>query len=159
MNRILATFMLLALVWGATACGSEDAAIYMAEARSVHQRAERALASDDHAGATDEWRAFLDVPVPQSVNGDDARVVRQDVSYRLANLALDRGDTDAAIRWAEQGLNEGLAEDVFTANLYVVRGAARQAAGRDIDAASDYHEALLINDALLQRLLGAGDSE
>lgn len=159
MTRLLTNAMLLALVWGAVACGGEDAAIYMAEARSAHQRAESMLEAEDFETASKELELFLEVPVPQSVNEDDARVVRQDVFYRLAGIALDRDDPIGAQNWAEQGLNEGLAEDVFTANLYVVRGAAREALDRDVDAAADYHEALLINDALLQRLLGDGDDE
>lgn len=159
MTRLLTTFMLLALAWGAIACGGEDAAIYMAEARSAHQRAERALEREDLDGATNELETFLQLPTPQSVNEDDARIVRQDVFYRLAGIALDRDQASVAQDWADRGLNEGLAEDVFTANLYVVRGAAREALDRDIEAAADYHEALLINDALLQRLLGAGDDE
>ncbi len=159
MKSIVLNLLVAALVWGALACGNEDAAAYMAEARSAHARFERELTNERPDQASQSLEAFLELPVPESVNEDDARVVRHDMYYRLSDLALDRDNAQGAREWADRGLNEAVHEDVFTANLYVARGAAREALGEDVEAASDYHEALLINDALLQALLGEGDTE
>lgn len=151
MKNVLTAMSFVALLWGGVGCGSEEAAAYMADARAAHVEFER-------DAVPEVLERFLALPVPEDVNEDDARVVRHDMYYRLSEHALNADDAERAHEWATRGLDEGTSQDVFTANLYVVRGAAREALGRDIDAASDYHEALLINDALLQQLL-EGDHE
>ena len=104
-------------------------------------------------------QAFLDRPVPQGIHRDDARVLRHDAAYRLSRLALGRGEPEAAERIATAALEEGRAEDVFTANLLVARGQALEALGRPVRATLDYHDALLINEALLEAALREPDED
>ena len=91
--------------------------------------------------------------------GEDARVVRQDLAYRLASIALEDERAEDARSYADRGLALGAATDVFTANLYVVRGQARETLGDAVGAAGDYHEALIVNEALLDRVLDPSPEE
>jgi hypothetical protein len=78
---------------------------------------------------------------------------RKDTYYRLARLDLDAQDLPQALRHCDAGLQLGAAADVFTANLYVLRGTIRQELGQKLDAAEDFHRALLINEKLLNQAL------
>jgi hypothetical protein len=64
----------------------------------------------------------------------------------------------SAWRRARRGLSLGKALDVFTANLWLVRGEALEALGRDSEAAASYYAALEIDNALLQGVLGLRDA-
>lgn len=153
MNRrsalALATFTLVgALTVGG--CSDDGASAWLAEARAAHALADAARQPRVAEVALAE--AFARA-VPSGVTAEDARVVRQDLAYRAASIALADERPEDAHRHADRGLALGAATDVFTANLYVVRGQAREALGDTIGAASDYHEALLVNERLLDRLL------
>ena len=154
MSKLLHGAVAIALAMLCVAgCGSDRAAQWVEQVESAHAAADAALED----GKTDRAREVLEQAfrrtVPPSVQETDARVVRQDLAYRLAELELGAGRAEAAEEHASRGLGLGKAEDVFTANLYIARGRAREALGRDIEAAEDYHEALKINDALLRRTL------
>lgn len=140
---------------------AEDAAPadWMGEARAAHARADEALEREDRGAAREALEAFFEAEVPGRVAKEDARVVRQDVAFRLSRLALEAGEADAALRWADEGLNEGRGGDVFTANLLVARGRALEAKGEAVEAAAAYHDALRINDALLDALFEEDDAE
>ena len=149
------------------ACTNEAATDWMAQARAAHAATD--ANSEDGRRAL---QAFLLAPVPSSLRPDDARVVRQDAAYRLARLWLadglqsgsafeaGAGPTSAAAKAmavVEKALSEGRGDDVFTANLLVARGQAHEALGEPVEAAADYHDALLINEKLLELALGADD--
>ena len=117
----------------------------------------RADSAAAEAGDRDEAIAALERlvarEVPDDVAAEDARVVLQDAYARLAALYLEAGDAGAARREADRGLALGEVDDVFTANLLVARGRADEALGRDQEAARDYHRAIRVHEALLDRAL------
>ena len=139
----------------ASACG--DGRAWMEANAADSAAAERALAACDLDEAALRLRAIAEREVPGEVAEDDARVVRQDAYERWARVEMARGDLDAAAERAARGLALGEREDVFTANLLTTRGRIAEARGRDRDAARDYHRALRIEEALLDRALGGTD--
>ena len=146
MTAVLRLVLLLSVLVLAAGCGEAATATWLESARSADDRASR--------------EAFLDEGVPPGMQPDDARVVRHDVAYQLARELLDGGDAEGAVEIATEALNEGRADDVFTANLFVVRGQALEALGEPVRATLDYHEALMINETLLEAALAAeGDEE
>ena len=130
-----------------------EARDWLAGMERAHGEADEALAAGDAARAREVLRGAFDTAVPASMAPEDARIVRQDLAFRLGELDLDAGEAAAAVEWADRGLALGQAEDVFTANLLIVRGRAREAQGGDREAIEDYFRALEINEALLRRTL------
>ena len=130
-------------------CGDE-ARSWIAEVRADSEAAETAEGTE----AIVALERLLAREVPDDVAEEDARVVRQDAHERLAQLLLERGDPERARREVEEGLALGERDDVFTANLLTLRGRIFEAQGRDHEAARDYHRALRIHEALLDRALG-----
>lgn len=133
---------------------TDDGVVWVDETREASQRADVLLQRGDRAGARRELRAIVEMEKPESIATADRRIVVQDATFRLAELDLADGRAQDAIRWADRGLATGRAEDVFTANLLVVRGRAREALGNDREAADDFYRALRINEVLLRRALG-----
>lgn len=131
--------------------GSED---WVTQAESAHQVADERIGQGDIDGARHALRSATESPVPKSTNREDARVVRQDLYYRLAALELAQNKPDDALRWASAGLDLGKGSDVFTANLHIARGKALERRGDASGASRDYHDALLITEVLLDRSLG-----
>ena len=127
------------------ACGESDEARWLAQAEAAH------TAADD--GDVGGLESFVAAAVPSKVDSEDARVVLQDSYYRLGWAALRSDEPAEAITWVNHGLQLGNRHDLFAANLFTVRGEAREALGQAVEAASDYHEALVINDRLLQEAL------
>jgi hypothetical protein len=134
--------------------GAED---WVTQAESAHQVADERLGQGDVQGARNALRTATESKVPKSANPDDARVVRQDLYYRLAALELSQDKPNDAERWATLGLDIGRGTDVFTANLYIARGKALEKRGDASSASRDYHAALLITESLLDRSLGKGN--
>ncbi len=135
--------------------GCEDrAASWVEGAMEANAAADQAIITEDWDEARRILRAAVDRPVPDSLAEDDARVVRQDLLYRLSGVELAAGDPVAAADRADEGLNLGRADDVFTANLLVARAQAREALDRPREAAGDYFDALEINEELLDEALG-----
>lgn len=156
MRRLPRALLVLALVLlGAIVAGCDDGAgRWVERAAADSAAAEQALDRGDAEAARRHLRALVNRAVPSDVAERDARVVRQDAYDRLARLALAAGDVAQARRQVEAGLALGEGDDVFTANLLTTRGRVHEAAGRDLEAARDYHRALEINDTLLDRALG-----
>jgi hypothetical protein len=125
-----------------------------AELVGRHARADRLLDAGDIAGGTRELRALWDVlHQPQAQAFPDRRQATQDVAFRLAGLGLEGGDLPGALAYCDDGLRMGRSDDVFTANLLVMRGTIRQDLGQSAAAADDFHQALLINEKLLKQTL------
>jgi hypothetical protein len=148
--------LVFALALGASACGRAPREVtatddpWLAEAAARHRAADALLDRGDTAGARRELSWLFTNADPGG--SDDQRRVLQDTCYRLARLDLDAGDARAALAGAERGLGLGRpADDLFVANLLLVRGAAHEALGDARAAADDYHRALVINDELLHR--------
>src|SRR5512138_2616662 len=96
------------------------------EVLADHATVDRLLEKGDAKGA----RACLEEMALRLAHRQpaDAGLVaaRKDTYYRLARLDLDAQELPAALRHCEAGLQLGSADDVFTANLYVLRGTIRQ---------------------------------
>lgn len=131
--------------------GCDDGArSWIADVRADSEAAE----AGDRGEAIEALERLLAREVPDGVAQEDARVVRQDAHERLAQLLLEAGDLERARRVVERGLLLGERDDVFTANLLTLRGRIFEAQGRDHEAAREYHRALRIHEALLDRALG-----
>lgn len=153
MKRLSVACFLLFLV--ASACSARHAPEdWVTDAESAHRVADERLGLGDPDGARSALRSALESKVPKSMNPADARVVRQDLYYRLAALELSENRPEDAVRWATAGLGLGEANDVFTANLHIARGKALERRGDASGASRDYHDALLITEALLDKSLG-----
>jgi hypothetical protein len=122
---------------------------WITEAARRHGRADERLAAGDRPAARAELLAVVAASVPTDVSQEDSRGVLQDTYFRLAKLDLDARDPRAAVADADLGLSYGKPADLFVANLLIVRGAAHEALGNGAAAATDYHQALVINDRLL----------
>jgi hypothetical protein len=147
---------MVAMVW-TTSCGGgadDERAAWIDTMREASESADRALARRDLARAEHALLDALGRDVPAGVTRDDRRIVRADLHFRLAELELSRGDVLAAEEVADRALREGRARDLFTANLLIVRGRAREARGDDPGAAEDFCEALRISEELMQSALG-----
>lgn len=141
-------------------CARPAAPTYVQEARQQHEETDLALEEGRLDDARHRLRPLVEQPAPSYVTAADARVLRLDAAYRLAEIELRASDPEAALRWAERGLLQERRRDFFVANLQIARGKALDALGRDVEAASAFHEALVINDELLQAtLMGLQDGE
>jgi hypothetical protein len=127
---------------------------WIESSEASHREADRLAASGDPSGAADALRRAATRPAPAGMSAEDARVVRQDLYYRLAMGELGASRAHEAVQAATDGLALGQRRDVFTANLLVVRGQAYEAIGDRKNASVDYHEALVVNEALLDTALG-----
>jgi tetratricopeptide (TPR) repeat protein len=137
-----------------SACAREAAPVaWLERVRTASDTAEASLRVGDRAAARGKLLSLLESPPPAGLDEDDARSIRQDVCFRLAAIELADGKPAAALAFAERGLSFGRAEDLFGANLHIARGRALEALGADAEAAAAYHEALKINEKLLEQAL------
>jgi tetratricopeptide (TPR) repeat protein len=130
---------------------------WLESAAAANRRADTLIVDGDLDGAAQALEAALRQEPPGSVDSADARMVRQDLGYRLAELSLRRGAPADALDHADRGIALGKERDLFTANLLVVKGQSLEALGRETDAAEVYFEALEINEALLRQTLAGQD--
>lgn len=136
--------------------GSPEAARWLEQQRAASTRADEALAEGNPERARTLLEQSLKQAPPPSLHENDARIVRQDIYYRLATMDLADKNPKGALAWADRGLALGRADDVFTANLLIARGRSHEALGDARAAGHDYYEALKITDRLLQDAL-SGD--
>jgi hypothetical protein len=154
LTRLLAGLVLVGLLaLGCSRYPAHGDSPWLDDASSRHARADEQLASGDVPAARDTLRSIVHGRAPADISDDDRRVVLQDTYFRLAKLDLDGGDPRGALANADHGLGVGRADDLFVANLLVVRGAAHEALGESPAAVEDYHQALVINDRLLAQTL------
>lgn len=151
----LALLGVLAVVGCARARRAGDSR-WIAEAEHRHAVADQELQGGNVRAARDALRGLVDAPAPGDVPAPDRRSILQDTYFRLAEIDLGARNPRAALASAERGLALGRADDLFVANLLVVRGAAHEALDDGAAAAADYHEALVINDKLLADSLRGG---
>jgi hypothetical protein len=144
---------LFALFVLASCSAKDDAGDFFSRAESANVKADQRLSSGDGAGARAVLRDAAQAKVPAGARTGDARAVRQDLLYRLASLELGASRAKEAEAAATQGLELGRSKDVFTSNLLIVRGRALEQLGDPRGASRDYHDALLVTEALLDRSL------
>lgn len=136
--------------------GAASPSSWVEGAARANRTADQAIARNDLDAARTALTQALGAEVPRGVSPEDARVVRMDLLFRLSDVELRDGNAARAADRADEGLNLGAHDDVFTANLLVARGKAREALGREREAAGDYFDALEINEKLLEGALGQG---
>ena len=144
--------MLCLALCSALGLGCSDNA-WVGEVRSAQESAEQAATQGNYREAIQRLRPLADGELTERARGEDARALRQDAFYQLARWSMSNEDAAGALVFADAGLALG-GRDVFVANLWVARGQAHEALGQATRAAADYHEALLINETLLDAVLG-----
>ena len=132
-------------------CGDDS---WIGDVRSAQENAERAAQRGNYREAIQRLQPVANGELSRPARASDGRAIRQDAFYQLARWSLVDEDADGALAFADAGLALG-GDDIFRANLWVVRGQAHEALGQSTRAAADYHEALLINETLLDNVLGA----
>jgi predicted negative regulator of RcsB-dependent stress response len=105
-------------------------------------RAERALDG--------MWRRLRQAHAESTAFGQQSL---QDVAFRLGQVMLDEKKPGEALDVCTRGLALGEHEDLFTANLLILRGNIQQELGKPSAAAEDFHQALVINEKLLHKVL------
>lgn len=161
MSMIKAWLPLALLACLLIGCSSDaEPSRWVERAAEAHQQADEALTRDDHAAASAALTPIAEGVAPEGVSAADGRVIQQDACFRLALIQLKAREAEAAVKWAQVGLDLGAGQDLYTANLLIARGRAHEALGDDPQAARDYHAALLINEALMNEALdGEGASK
>ena len=79
-------------------------------------------------------------PHPAATSGalaDTRRILLQDAYFRLCRLALEAGQAIVSSVQTHQALALGDADDLFTANLRLVRAAASDRTGEEAQAKTD----------------------
>jgi tetratricopeptide (TPR) repeat protein len=153
--RPAAFALVLAVTLAGAACSrAPQRDPWAASAVTAHRRADALLDTGDVAGARAALRALVDEAGPRGEVIAPRRLAVQDTYFRLARLSLAAHDARQALADADAGLAYGTEPHLFVANLLVARGAALEATGDARGAAEDYHRALLMNEALLDRTLG-----
>jgi tetratricopeptide (TPR) repeat protein len=164
--RLLASLMLLAPA-ASTGCSRGEppgaADRWTAGVFAAHARADASIDRGARGEARAALQAILDgAPPPAAALGErQRRALLQDTRFRLGRLALEAGEPALALAHADGGLALGGGaaapdddlDDLFVANLLVLRGSAREALGEGPKALADYERALRINEALLRRAL------
>lgn len=152
MQRCITIALLFTVL--ASACSRMDGSSqWIRQAHDANLQADRAIRRGDGESARKALVASLDQPVPGTVNPQDSRMVKQDMCFRLSLVEMDAKQPKAALAWAQRGLEIGQQQDLFTANLYVAQGRALEAMGQELEAAEAYHQALKINETLLNQTL------
>jgi tetratricopeptide (TPR) repeat protein len=132
------------------ACNEAEPA-WVAEVEAAHASADGAQSESERNEASSRLEtAYLEVPV-----SDDPTLtwVRQDLCVRIGDSALRRGDPEAALLWAERCLGIAKARNVARADLLRVKGEALEGLGKKEQAARALHEALQVNQGLMERAL------
>ena len=96
------------------------------------------------------WRALRQAHAESTAFGQQAL---QDVAFRLGQVMLDEKKPGEALEVCTRGLALGEPDDLFTAYLLILRGTIHQELGKSSAAADDFHQALVINEKLLQKVL------
>lgn len=147
-RRVVAA--LCAALVGLLSC-QDDEPQWIQELEHAHQSADGARSEEQRAQAAKQLEAaYRTLPATSS---EALIFARQDLCARLAELSFERGEPEAALRWATKGL--GLSErlNVARAELLRLKGNALEAMGDKPGAVEALHEALKANQALMERAL------
>ena len=155
-DRWLQGAAIVTMAWAllCASCSHDRTPLYwLDEVSRANEMADQAIAEGQLDTARNALRNIVDRSIPSGIAPEDGRVVIQDLCYRLGEIELMDSQPSRAIEWVERGLALGAANDVFTANLFVVRGRAHEALDDDQSAISDYYRALEITETLLRQSL------
>lgn len=81
------------------------------------------------------------------------RQMLQDIALRLGQVLLDERKAGEALEACARGLALGVGDELFTANLLILRGNIYEELGKPLSATEDFHRALVINEKLLHQVL------
>lgn len=128
---------------------------WVASVQSAHEQADE---SARDPGATE---LALRKALSEAPSDPDARQrwVIQDLYYRLAQTLLDADGLDPAAREVAAGLAIDRAPTLARANLLALQGKIAERRGDRRAAAEALHEALLINEWLMDRALAGANEE
>jgi len=143
---------------------SEELMVALSQAKNFHHKADVHLKDAQLDLAIDSLKRILEIPFPK--DAAEALDVVLDARARLAKLLITRGDLEAAMTVANNGLSSSERESFFLANLYTVRGqiwearALRADEGGDLEggkkarksAIVDLNRSITINSAVLKRI-------
>lgn len=148
--RALRAVVLLVVPLCLNACKSEEPA-WVQKVENAHAQADSAR----DPGARVRAQAALEDAYRAVPNSDQRTAiwVKQDLAARLGEASLDSNRYDDALRWVDQGLSLSDELNVARADLLRVRGEALEGLGRKDEAVSALHEALKVNQALMERAL------
>lgn len=155
---VLSLLLLPLLLLPACGAGSSSADA-VALVRQAHARADAALDEGDPAAALVALQPVLAPAALASLPRAERRALLQDAHFRVAELHRRAGRPAQAVDHAQAGLALGDARDLLAANLYMTLGRSFEALGRDREAASALHDALQINEILLQAALAGEPAE
>jgi tetratricopeptide (TPR) repeat protein len=120
--------------------------------RSAHHAADQAASAADKRRAIELLRRAVEPIAPA---GEGLRFAYQDGWARIAQLAIELDDLKVAEEAIAQGLSAGKAASVPVATLLELRGTVHERQGQKQAAIAAYHDALLVNQELMQRSLSA----
>lgn len=125
---------------------------WLEELEEAHREAD--MASDDAARRAALGRlAELDQRAPAAPAAELIEL-RQDLAVRAARLELQLGRPEAALAWAQRGLELSPGPSVMAATLWLTSADAHEAAGRLDETRAALSKALTINKRLFERELG-----
>lgn len=157
-RRALAFLLLVSTLLASCSSGGSDAASFIDRAQKAHKDADGLVESGDLDGARRVLEIAAEATPPEKIGKNDGRIVRQDLYYRLTEVELAASHPDRAAAWASAGLALGQATDVFTANLHIGKARALERMSDAKGASREYHDALLVTEALLDQSLGGSAS-
>lgn len=143
MHDVRAKLLALAL-----AAAPDPRASWLSRARAAH-----ALADRDPQHARSELAAFVASRPPPQLDAAFARALRQDAWFRMGELDLT-SDPRTSLEDAAAGVALGTADDLYFANLLILRARAHELLHDDRAAVADYQAALRINEAMLAKEVG-----
>jgi hypothetical protein len=124
--------------------------------RHAHELTDKARSEGERRVAIAALRQVLrDAPPPATPR---VQWVLQDLQFRLALALVDNKEHESALTVVEQGLNMAQEPTLARANLLALQGKVFELQGKPGEAARALHEALLINEVLLERAL-EGEAE
>lgn len=146
--RLWASLACVACLLGA--CASEEPA-WVAVVEAAHSRADGAQSAGERSEASVRLiEAYRTVP---EAGGPLVAWVRQDLCARIGQGFLEERQPAQALEWARRGLSLSDATNVARADLLRLSGEALEALGDEEAAAAALHEALKVNQELMERAL------
>ncbi len=130
--------------------GAGESGSWLRTARRAHQVADDAKTVEQRGQAVAELEEALQA-LPAHAPGVDW--VRLDLGARLAQLQLEQGDARSALSWVQRVMPKQPEPSVPAANLLVVAGRAYEQLGNEKQAVESYHQALVMNQTLMERSL------
>jgi tetratricopeptide (TPR) repeat protein len=181
MNRVLAVWLVLAVLVGFAGCFDRDPSqrvtqtaepgdvideqlmIALAQAKNFHHKAKVYMSDGKDAEAIASVRQILSLRFP--AGAPEADDVRHDARALLAKLLVGQGQLDEAMRVVEEGLASVTRDSFFVANLHTVKGEIHyaraslltdpndpQAVAEKRAAIDELDRSIKINEALQKRL-------